>query len=389
MRANRLSRCCTQARNAAVPQRQWLFFAPFLLLFLFACKGRPPGPPANLMHAVDSLRQAYCPDRRLSVFDVSVKPGDRGFVLQGEVDDPAAAAAVHDLAGEFRIEVDLRLLPDLPPGIDTTAIVNSAVANMRSEPRYSAELVNQILLGHRLRLLKNEDGWFYVQSEDGYLGWMNRSFFVIADSIVQARWQDLHVFTQVDGEIFAQRGGRGLCVSRLPRGAFVAVKNRQANWAQVFLPDGRIGYLPGAHLQPLAAWRARRTKRGRDIVQTAMQFHGVPYLWGGTSPAAFDCSGFTQTVFRWNGIQLLRDASQQFRQGAPVTPGTNFENLRPGDLLFFGPRPGKITHVGIYIGESRFIHSSGRVKINSLDSTAADFNAYRFKTFRGARRVIQ
>ncbi|MEN3039504.1 MAG: NlpC/P60 family protein, partial [Candidatus Kryptonium sp.] len=77
-----------------------------------------------------------------------------------------------------------------------------------------------------------------------------------------------------------------------------------------------------------------------------------------------------------------------------VEPGENFENLKPGDLLFFGQKaeegkPERITHVGIYLGNKEFIHSSGKVSIDSFDPKAPNFNEYRYKTFVKAKRLIK
>ena len=114
-----------------------------------------------------------------------------------------------------------------------------------------------------------------------------------------------------------------------------------------------------------------------------MRFLGVPYMWGGTSVKNVDCSGLTRSVFFANGILLPRNASQQGRVGENLplfnADGTvDWSALLPGDLVFWGREAtentaARATHVGMYIGDGRFIHSSFMVRINSLDRSAADF----------------
>jgi len=118
-----------------------------------------------------------------------------------------------------------------------------------------------------------------------------------------------------------------------------------------------------------------------ELVQTAQSFLGIPYLWGGSSAdEGFDCSGLTMTVYQLNGFDLPRTSRDQFAAGNPVTEAA----LAKGDLLFFADG-GKISHVGIYTGSGRFIHSPGRgktIRIDSLDQS------YFRRTYFGARSYL-
>ena len=119
-----------------------------------------------------------------------------------------------------------------------------------------------------------------------------------------------------------------------------------------------------------------------EIVRTAYAYRGTPYRFGASRPGAFDCSGFTQYVYSRKGINLPRTAAEQFHSGKAVTS----DKLKPGDLIFFHTtRPG-ISHVGMYVGNGKFVHSasrkSGGVRVDNL-------NGYYKKAFRGARRFMR
>jgi len=124
------------------------------------------------------------------------------------------------------------------------------------------------------------------------------------------------------------------------------------------------------------------TEAGLAIVNTAMKYLGVPYVYGGTSPACFDCSGLVYYVYKENGYSITRRASLQWFDGYSVTKA----ELQPGDLVFFSSNySSSIEHVGIYIGQAQFIHASsggGCVKINNLS------DSYYLRNYYGACRVL-
>lgn len=129
--------------------------------------------------------------------------------------------------------------------------------------------------------------------------------------------------------------------------------------------------------QPRA--KVTSTPSGRSLLDTAYNQVGVRYVYGGTSRRGFDCSGFVGYVFRQHGVNLPRTAAQQWNVGSSVSRGS----LAPGDLVFFRTRGSRISHVGIYVGNNRFIHASsggGRIRVN-------DLTGYYAARYAGARRV--
>lgn len=119
---------------------------------------------------------------------------------------------------------------------------------------------------------------------------------------------------------------------------------------------------------------------GRRIVQNAMEYMGVPYVFGGVSPGGFDCSGYVRYIYASAGIYLPRMADEQYEVGTPVSQG----NLRAGDMVFFETYEPGASHVGIYLSEGNFIHASSSrgVVISSL------YEDYYASTYIGARRVM-
>lgn len=122
-----------------------------------------------------------------------------------------------------------------------------------------------------------------------------------------------------------------------------------------------------------------------ELLSTATSFINTPYLWGGKSVLGMDCSGFVQVVFSLHGHNLKRDAKEQALAGEPIS----FDKIIPEDLLFFSNDQVKITHVGIYLGDGKIIHSSGIVKIDKIDERgiySEEFGQYTHQ-FHSARRL--
>jgi cell wall-associated NlpC family hydrolase len=174
------------------------------------------------------------------------------------------------------------------------------------------------------------------------------------------------------------------------------LKGEKGDFYQVAYPDGREAYIPKSSAKTYESWLASLNPTEEALISTAKKLMGIPYLWGGTSLKGLDCSGFTKNVYFLNGLVLPRDASQQVHTGNLIDTSQGFEDLRPGDLLFFGRKASestteKVTHVGMWIGNNEYIHasgSSGKVTINSFNKDASNFNKAVFDSFLRAKRIL-
>jgi cell wall-associated NlpC family hydrolase len=294
----------------------------------------------------------------------------------------------------YKIIDSLTVLPQPSLGERVHGVVSISVANLRTKPSHAAEMATQVLMGTPLRVLKKQAGWYYVQTPEDYLGWTEDKIVLVSkDDYDQWVQRPKIIVTAIYGFTYGSKEKGSPVVSDVVIGSLLGLKKESRSHYEVLYPDGRTAFLAKGNGEPLSAWIGRTKDTPENILATAKRFFGIPYLWGGTSAKGFDCSGFTKTVFYLNGVLLPRDANQQATVGEPVDTSSGLENLRPGDLLFFGSKatkdkPERITHCAISLGGKRFIHESGDVRINSLDPADPDYSEFRSETFVRAKRVI-
>ncbi|TVQ14634.1 MAG: hypothetical protein EA364_04135 [Balneolaceae bacterium] len=343
------------------------------------------------LESVENIREAWAPDRRVAVFEVDVARESGTWVVAGETSSHEAWEELMVLSNRVlppghRFKVNM--LPDAELGDSVYAQVRISVANLRRNPGHTHELVDQVILGTRLKLMKRQGGWYYAQTPYGYLGWITGASIAIHDKAGIRDWKrsDLRQVKALVSFIRQKPDETSLVVNDATMGATVKLIDEGRRYSSVELPDGRRGYIPTAHLAEQVDASVWRAPDGNKIVETAMKLHGIPYLWGGNSTKGFDCSGFTQTVYRAHAYQLPRDASQQVNTGEEIQPDEDFGNLEPGDLIFFGPE-NRITHVGISLGGPQFIHASSYVEINSLREGDPDYAPDRRRTLRYVKRI--
>jgi hypothetical protein len=347
--------------------------------------------------AIEEIRQAFVPDKRVALFAAEVNERNDSLILTGETNLAEAKEALLVQLGLLNVPLldELRLLPSQELEGVHYGVVRLSVCNIRSKPKDSAELSTQATLGTPLRILKKEGSWYFVQTPDGYLGWLDKDGFAAMDEQEFNEWKKASkvIYLEQYGFAFnapAENAGK---VSDLLAGNILEELETSEGFSNVRFPDGREAFVPAPHLQPWEDWLAANEASPETIVSTAREFMGRPYLWGGTSGKGMDCSGFTKTVFFLNGYILPRDASQQVHTGRDVPTDSSLVNLQVGDFLFFGQKATadqkeRIRHVAIYMGNGKIIHAAGIVKIESLYPDDPDFAPERLSTFVRAKRLL-
>ncbi|MDD2263662.1 MAG: C40 family peptidase [Bacteroidales bacterium] len=341
----------------------------------------------------DNMKTAFAPDKREKVYEISFEKqkNSKTYTAKGSTTEPGVGPALTAAAASQGIQLtdSITVLPDPSLNGFIYGVTSLSVANLRYESRYAAESATQTLMGMPLRILDKKGGWTRVMTPEGYIAWVSSGSLQEMDQAAYDNWMAApRVIVNKHYTLFREQPLPGApVVSDGVWGNIVELEGQTSLYYRVKLPDGKQAYLSRFDAEPFQRWAHDADPLPEHIISTAMQFVGFPYLWAGTSVKAMDCSGLVKTVFYLNGIILLRDASQQARMGEPVDITQGWDHLKMGDLIFFGRRATNdnkesITHVGIYIGDGRFIHSAGRVRINSLDPASTIY-------YEGSDRLLK
>ncbi len=366
-----------------------------LLLFLAGCG--QGGEKIKVL--LEDVKRDFAPDKRVALFDIrAIKKGGK-YLLEGTSNLPEAVESLVARCEDagLKVENKIQLYPDSTLEDKVFGVVNLSVCNIRSHPAHSAELSTQATLGTPLKVWTKQQGWYLVQTPDGYLGWLDEEGFMPMAEAAWKNWQagSKVVYLPQFGFAYSAADETAAVVSDLLAGNILGyIGETEKNFTKVSFPDGRKAFVPEDVVMAYEDWLDSRNPVAENILSDAHKLLGRPYLWGGTSGKGMDCSGFTKTVFFLNGIILPRDASQQVHVGIEIAADTSLVGLLPGDLLFFGRKATqkekeKITHVAIYQGDGKIIHSSGRVKMESLRRGDENFNEYRLKSLVKVKRVLE
>jgi gamma-D-glutamyl-L-lysine dipeptidyl-peptidase len=382
-------------KNASLKFFHLILSAIVILSIVNSCKVE--SDLSYLQNIIQRIADRLVPDHREGIAEITISSsGDRkkALILKGETDCQDLKQQVIDslTAEGYNVIDSLTFLPSINLGEYKYGVVSLSVINLRKNPEQSAELASQAVMGTPVKLLKNEDSWILIQTPDRYIAWAERSSLQLMSDSDLKKWKESPklIFIENSGWIYESSSEKAV-VGDLVAGCMMKSNGSSEGYERVILPDGREGYVRKNSVFEFERWTSDTLCIGNDILKVASTMTGLPYMWGGSSTKAVDCSGFVQTVYFLNRIILSRDASLQAIHGLKVDIADGWSELQTGDLLFFGTvrnsKP-RVTHVAIYKGDSEFIHSAGRVMVNSLDSTRTNFSSYRKNTLLSARRII-
>jgi len=227
-------------------------------------------------------------------------------------------------------------------------ISNLSIVPMRNEAADQSEMVNQVIFGEHFKVLEIRKKWSKIRlAHDSYEGWIcNKQWIEIEEDIYKQLDKEVATITTDILDIITKTQHQPIVIgSILPsyKSGHALINNEMYQFDGLTTP----GFI-----------------KKDKLVENALMYLNAPYLWGGRSPLGIDCSGFTQMVYRLQGVDLPRDAYQQAEVGTTLS---FVEESEPGDLAFFDNAEGKITHVGIILEDNHIIHASGKVRIDRID----------------------
>jgi len=272
------------------------------------------------------------------------------------------------------------------------AVVNSSSCFLRLKPDYESGNETQCLMGTVLRVHGADRYWRLVDAPDYPDVWTTQLNVAFMDEAGKDAWiaAPKYICSAEYTHLYAEPSLTADRVCDFTMGDLVRRGTRSVRgWVEVFLPSGKACWARAYDVMDFDEWVRTREATRENLIATARRLLGTPYMWGGASVKHFDCSGFTQFVYRQCGIVLPRNAREQIHTGEEIP--YDFDRMLPGDLIFYGTpatarKPMVVAHVAMYMGDKKIIHSSQVVRINSLVPEGEDY--YERTNPLGVRRIL-
>lgn len=252
------------------------------------------------------------------------------------------------------------------------AIVVTTIGTLKVKPEWEAETTDETFFGRLVNIIEElEFGWFLVQTDYKYKGYMHESQLLINNDdalLWDKEANDIITWGIVD--VMKEPKFKSYQTQLLTRGAVIKLtEETKDNWIKIQLPSGEFGWIRKDFVgERIRSYQLENEEELRNsIIKLAKEYLGTQYRWGGKSPLGIDCSGLTSICYLLNGIVIYRDA--RIIEGYLVKEITK-NKIKTGDLLFWQG------HVALYIGDDEYIHSTGAssgVVINSLNPLNSNY----------------
>ena len=274
--------------------------------------------------------------------------------------------------------------------ISFAAVVTAAVQDLYVRPDETSSVDDQVILGERVEILEDAAGFARVRTAAGEVAWIPESALRRGDAPAPAGAEVVRV-TSNFAHIYATPSfTKQKPLLTAPVGAEMAFSDflegkegEKYSWVRVVLPDGRVGFVARTDVALVPFEENLPLRSPSEWLAFGRRFLGAPYMWGGTTPLGFDCSGLVQRIFREHGVLLKRNSYEQAFQDPQLIP-VSLEALRPGDLLFFGTED-RIDHEAMWLGDGTVLQST-RHGVPGVQVTPFD-SPFLKPLFRYARRL--
>lgn len=276
--------------------------------------------------------------------------------------------------------------------------INREVANVGEAPfkNVISKVVTQARFAEPFTVIRQEQGWYEVTLSDTYQGFVSPAEVILTSENFWRSYQAgpmvlitshfTYVFRDQTGGYSPEGKDNRQLLSGVTMATMLKLLSEEGDAYRILLPDGSTGLVPSVDAEVIPAFNRISRGTAESIVNLGKEFLGLPYYWGGTTSYGFDCSGFMQTIYKMNGIHLLRDAHQQYEMGQVVAER---KDLRMADMVFFSTYREGPSHVGIYIADGRYIHSGSKgIAINSFDPQDELYSESLDQKYLGARRIL-